>query len=146
MKRKKINVYLSGAVKRVSNEFQSWRNECIELTDEDFGIYNLINCIDPTRYFNYSKNKTPKTEKQCLDLFMWQVEKSDVVLVNLDYSEVSPGTVAELEHAYCNGVPVIGFGKEEYTWYNWAKERCSVVFDNLTDALNYIDTSYACIK
>lgn len=86
-----LNVYLSGATKNVDKEFQNWRNRYMEFFDIN------LNFIDPIRYFNYT-DKKPKTNKQCLDLFMWQIDNSDVLLVNLDYSEVSIGTAMEVEH------------------------------------------------
>lgn len=137
----KLNVYLSGATKHMSNEFQNWRYKC--LIRQENGFYDL-NFIDPISHFNYT-NKQPKTEKQCLDLFMWLVEKSDILLCNLDHSESSIGTAMEVEHASCNNIPIIAFGKKETTWYNWIVERCSVVFDDLDEAVNYISITYGSI-
>lgn len=130
-----LNVYLSGATKNVDKEFQNWRNRYMEFFDIN------LNFIDPIRYFNYT-DKKPKTNKQCLDLFMWQIDNSDVLLVNLDYSEVSIGTAMEVEHAYCNNIPIIAFGEKDETWYSWIVERASVIFDSLEEALCYIDDYY----
>ena len=132
---KKLNVYLSGCVKLIDEEFQGWRDTCLNQP------YAVLNFIDPNRYFNYT-NKLPKTNKQCQDLFMWQIEHSDILLVNLDHSNLSVGTGMEIEHAYCRNIPIIGFGKDESTWYGWAESRCSVVFDDLEDAICYIYDSY----
>lgn len=145
MRKRRINVYLSGATKKVDGSFQNWRAKCLSLGDEDYGWYHDLNFINPISFFNYTEKK-PKTEKQCLDLFMWQIDQSDLLLVNLDYSEQSPGTLAEIEHAYCRGIPVIGFGEKPKTWYNWAEERCSVVFDELEEAVQYINDAYGSIR
>lgn len=135
----KLNVYLSGAIKEVDSMFQTWRDESLII--EESGFYPNINFIDPNSYFNYT-DKLPKTDKQCIDLFMWLVDKSDILLVNLDYSEKSCGSMAEIEHAYCYGKPIVGFGSKPDTWYSWAKERVSVFFDTLEDAVEYIYYSY----
>ncbi len=136
----KLRVYLSGSVKNVDMNFQTWRDKCLET--EENGFYPDIKFIDPISYFNYT-DKQPATDKQCLDLFMWLVEKSDVLLINLDHSNSSVGSAMEVEHAYCNNIPIIAFGKNKDTWYNWIVERCSVVFRNLEYAIEYIDTTYA---
>lgn len=137
---KKLNVYLSGNVRNAEDDFQNWRDECFDYAQ----YYNNLNFIDPVKYFNYT-NKQPKTSKQCLDLFMYVIEKSDVLLVNLDLSNSSIGTAMEIEHAFCKGVPVIGFGWDKLTWYNWVEERCSVVFENLEEAIIYISGTYGTI-
>jgi nucleoside 2-deoxyribosyltransferase len=139
----KLNVYLSGATLKVDAEFQDWRTECFSF--QLMGYYENINFINPIAHFNYTYSK-PKTDKQCIDLFMWLVEKSDVLLVNLDCSDSSIGTSMEVEHAYCNNIPIIGFGKKDTTWYNWTKERCSVIFNSLEDAVRYISNDYGDIN
>ena len=74
---------------------------------------------------------------------MWQLDHSDIVLVNLDYSDVSCGTCMELEHAFLNNIPIIGFGDKSNTWYSWAAERASIIFDSLEEAIWYINDYYA---
>ena len=138
----KLRVYLSGATKLVDEDFQSWRDKCLEIGEN--GFCPSIKFIDPISYFNYT-DKQPNTDKQCIDLFMWLVEKSNILLINLDNSDISCGSVAEVEHAYCNNIPIIGFGNNPKTWYSWAKERCSVTFDCLEDSIYYIDITYGSI-
>lgn len=135
----KLRVYLSGATKNVDEDFQNWRTKCENVCIH--GVFPNLKFINPITYFNYT-SKLPKTDKQCLDLFMWQIERSDVLLLNLDNSNSSIGTAMEVEHAYCKGIPIIAFGNKKDTWYNWLVERTSVVFDNLYDAVDYIDDSY----
>lgn len=48
----------------------------------------------------------------------------------------------EVEHAYCNNIPIIAFGEKDETWYSWIVERASVIFDSLEEALCYIDDYY----
>lgn len=135
----KLKVYLSGSVKNVDNEFQSWRIRCQMLRQN--GYYTNLDFVDPNSYFNYS-NKKPITDKQCQDLFMWQIEHCDLLLLNLDYSDISVGTGMEIEHAYCNNIPIIAFGSKPETWYNWAETRSTVIFKTLDEAVEYIHTYY----
>lgn len=137
---KKLNVYLSGCVRNADIGFQDWRERCASY--QEYESYPFLNFIDPIKYFNYD-DKQPKTDKQCMDLFMWQIERSDILLVNLDDSKYSCGCSMEIEHAYCKGIPIIAFGNNQGTWYNWAKLRASVVFQHLFEAINYIDEYYA---
>ena len=136
----RLNVYLSGNVRNACEDFQGWRDKCMDYAQ----YYNNIKFIDPINYFNYT-DKKPKTDRQCLDLFMHIIEKSDVLLINLDWSCSSIGTAMEIEHAFCNGIPIIGFGQDNNNWYNWVEQRCSVVFEDLEDAIYYISNTYGTI-
>lgn len=135
-----LKIYLSSATKQVDKEFQDWRTKCVNFWHEA-GVYYDLDFINPIAYFNYT-DKLPKTDKQCLDLFMWMIDKSDVLLINLDHSDSSIGAAMEVEHAYCKGIPIIAFGKKKDTWYNWVVERVSIVFDSLDDAVDYINNTY----
>ena len=135
----KLKIYLSGAIKLVNEEFQSWRDRCHDIKHD--GFFVNLKFIDPNSYFNYT-TKLPKNDKQCLDLFMWQIDHCDVLLCNLDYSDKSIGTCMEIEHAYCNNIQIVAFGNNPDTWYPWAKERASVIYDDLEDAIAYINRSY----
>ena len=135
----KLNVYLSGSTKNVEESFQSWRSKCQMLSHN--GYYTKLNFVDPISFFNYT-NKQPKTNKQCLDLFMWLIDQSEVLLCNLDYSNVSIGTGMEIEHAFCHDIPIIAFGEKSETWYNWAETRSTVVFKTVDEAIEYINNTY----
>ena len=74
---------------------------------------------------------------------MWQIDKCDALLINLDYSNVSVGSGMEVEHAYCHNVPIIAFGSKPDTWYNWTKERTTVILNDLDEAIEYIHNYYA---
>lgn len=136
----KLNVYLSGAVAKVPDNFQQWRDQCLDYAQ----YYTNLKFIDPNTYFNYT-DKLPDTDKQCQDLFIWMIDKCDVMLVNLDDSYRSVGTGMEVEHAFCNNIPIIGFGNYEATWYPWVGSRVSAVFEDLEDAIHYISHSYGTI-
>lgn len=136
---KKLNIYLSGATKNVCEDFQDWREKCFNFYLN--GYYPKLNFVNPISHFNYT-DKLPKTDKQCLDFFMWQIEHCDLLLLNLDQSKISCGSCMEVEHAFCNGIPIIAFGNKPDTWYNWAEIRSSVIFDTLEEAVTYINDSY----
>lgn len=133
----RTKVYLSGSVANSPEDFQNWRD--IDNGPRYKYMYMLL--IDPMKYFDYTYN-APITDKQCMDHFMWLIDQSDVLLVNMDNSKNSVGTGMEVEHAYKNGIPIIGFGKDENTWYPWIKERTSVIFQNREDAVDYIYQYY----
>ena len=137
----KLKVYLSGSIAKVGVQFQAWRDQCFDYAQ----YYTNLKFIDPNNYFNYT-DKLPKTNKQCQDLFMWQIENCDIVLCNLDNSDCSVGTGMEIEHAFCKGIPIVGYGSKPIGWYPWIVSRVSATFEDLEDAIHYISHSYATVK
>lgn len=127
-------IYLSGAIKNVSEDISStWREYVSVALGSDFETFN------PHKHYDY-KNYLPMNDKECRMLFLHHLRSSDIVLVNLDFSNTSCGTNYEIGFAQALNKPIIGFGKVEA--YNWAKDACDVVLDNMMDAVNYITTHY----
>lgn len=138
----KLNIYLSGAIKNASYEFQTWREYCFDSVLS--GFFSNLSIIDPNRFFNYT-DKWPETDKQCMELFMYLLKKSDVLLVNLDYSDCSVETGMEVQYALCNNIPIIAFGEEPETWYKWVEISAAVILEDAEEALEYINNSYGVI-
>lgn len=135
-----IKVYLSGACANVDTSFQTWRVDFLKCID-DICYEDDIKIIDPNLHFDYQYNK-PKTDKECHNLFYYLIEKSDVLVVNLDHTKLSPGAVAEVHHAYMKGIPVIGFGSASDSWYSWAVEECSTILSSIDEVIEYLYMHY----
>ena len=112
-----------------------WRNKIKkQLENYESNMYK-IKVINPNDYFNYFAN-LHKTQRQMKEFFMYTIEKSNLIIVNLNNSNSSVGTAQELEHARMSGIPIIGFGTENV--YPWESEvDCQVVFDTLEDCVEY---------
>lgn len=134
----KLQIYASGSEKNAPKGFTSWRDELKEMImcHED-----QINILDPMVHFNYT-DKSPVTTRQCSNYFMWMIDKCDVLLVNLDHSDVSVGTGCEVQHGFDNHKPIIGFGTKPKTWYEWTSDKCDVIFSTMEDAIEYIAEHY----
>lgn len=136
---KRILIYASGSEKNAPKNFTSWRKILKDFINE---LHNdEIKLLDPMIHFNYT-DKAPKSPKQCYNYFMWMIDQCDVILVNLDHSDVSVGTFGEVKHGYDNSKPIIGFGSKSDTWYEWTVNLCDVVFDNMGEAIKYIVEHY----
>lgn len=127
-------IYLSGACKNVATDIStSWRNYVSTALGSEF------NTFDPNKHYDY-KDFLPASDKECRKLFLNHLRESDILLVNLDFSNISCGTNYEIGFAQALNKPIIGFGGREA--YNWAKDACDVVLDNMLDACNYITSHY----
>ena len=133
----KLQIYASGSEKNAPEGFTSWRDELKKMTI----WYNQLLVLDPMMHFNYT-NKPPKTTRQCSNYFMWMIDQCDVLLVNLDHSDVSVGTGCEVQHGSDNHKPIIGFGVKPETWYEWTSDKCDVIFDTMEEAIEYIVEHY----
>ena len=135
----KLNIYTAGAMKNVSDSIaKKWRYDIFAYMErEEAPAFVFI----PQDYFDYV-NVRHKTEKQVLDYFFHQIEQSDLMIVNLDYTNSSVGTAMEICHAHDYNIPIIGLSVNNEEVYPWCSEMCTVVFDNLDGLLEYINTYY----
>ena len=135
---KHIKVFASGSEKNAPSGFTSWRDE---LKNMCAWHDDKIKIVDPCSHFHYT-TKPPVTSRQCFNYFMWLIDQCDVLLVNLDHSHISVGTGCEVQHAFDNHKPIIGFGTKYETWYEWTYDRCDVIFDTMEEAVEYIIEYY----
>ena len=127
-------VYLSGASKNVAEDISSsWREYVSVALGTDFNTFN------PNKHYDY-KEYLPASDKECRKLFLNHLRESDILLVNLDFSEISCGTNYEIGFAQALNKPIIGFGKIKV--YPWARDACDIVLDDMVSAVNYITTHY----
>lgn len=136
-----IRIYLAGACKNLEDEGREWREkittklqQVAEWCDKEIVV------IDPTKYFSYSENKH-KSQKQVKEFYINKISNCDLVIVNLDYTDMSVGTVQETQAARMMHIPIIGFGTKNI--YPWIKEvDCEVTFDSMHEAVDYVRDYY----
>lgn len=132
-----LNIYLAGRCKDLDDGGKAWRQEAVKILETVAEWTNTEVCVvNPTNYFGYTE-KTYKSQKQIKDYYFDRIRKCDIVLVNLDGTDVSIGTAQEVQYAVDKEKTVIGFGKANmYPWI--AEVDCQVVFDSLHEAIDYI--------
>lgn len=136
-----LRIYLAGPCANEPDEGAAWRSKAKEMLAQvaEWRGCN-VDVINPLDYFTYAE-KNHKTQKQVKWYYMSRIDKCDLVLCNLNGTRSSPGTAQEVQHAWDQGIPVIGFGKEYvYPWI--AEVDCQVVFPNMSEAINYIADYY----
>lgn len=131
-------IYLAGKCNGLSiTEQNLWRVHIKNIFECN---YDDVIVINPNDYFNYFQ-KLHKTNKQVKEYYMSLIDKSDLVIVNLNNSDSSVGTGQELEHARMMNIPIVGFGTEHV--YPWEAEvDCQVVFDNIEECIDYVNSYY----
>lgn len=136
-----IYIYLAGACKHVEDEGKAWREKITRMLEQAAEWKNVkVKVINPVEYFSYSETKH-KTHKQVKSFYMNKIKKCDLVIINLDGSDMSVGSGQEVQFAVCNNIPVIGFGKTNvYPWI--AEVDCEVTFDTMTEAVDYCRDYY----
>jgi len=130
-------VYLSGRTKDIDPQLSmKWRKDIqfrLEATH--------FRCFIPDEHYTY-QNQTP-TGKECMQLFLHQVELCDIFIVNLNDTDISVGTGMEISLAYYLHKPIIGFADNNS--YLWIKNMCDVIVKNKEEAIEYILQHYSFI-
>lgn len=136
-----IKIYLAGPAYFEEDEGQTWRRKAEQMikTATDDKEANVIT-INPMDFFSYSEHKH-QSDTQVKRYYMDQIAHSRLILVNLDHTRTSPGTLAELQFAADHDIPIIAFCTDDEV-YPWAKCDAQVVFSSLLSAIDYIADYY----
>jgi nucleoside 2-deoxyribosyltransferase len=134
-----FRIYLAGAMSDISfEESEAWRSTAKEWLESRECAYHVA-AINPNDYYNFLEVKH-KTEKEILRFDLHKVRTSNLILVNLNGKSI--GTAMELQHAYDNGIPIIGFKDDDEELHPWLDYVCDRVFVELDKAIKYIDEYY----
>jgi len=128
-------VYLAGKMSGLSrSEMSAWRNAAkIKLAETGFHILNPVNTDFGTNV----------TDSEIIHSNDFQIRHSDIILAELDYEQVSIGTICEIVEARRQGKPVIVWGTA-YGIINHPhiKGRITRHYEDLVDAVQYIIENY----
>jgi len=138
----KFKCYLAGKMGGLTFEqMNTWRASATNLLKDESD--NRIRTINPCDFYNFNQRLDTYTEKEikCFDLY--QVEQSDLILVNLNFS-ASIGTAMEICMAHdVWRKPVIGFGDQSHPWMELCiTKRCVTLEESVDYILDYFLPNY----
>lgn len=132
-----VKIYLSGGMSGLSYEEQfKWRSNVMNAIR--YGDYNYEKkplFFNPVDYYN-PHIEQHKTEKEIMEFDLYNLRKSDVVIVNFN-SPNSLGTAMELMLAKEYRIPVIAFGMNGQQIHSWLVECCTRICENMREAVDY---------
>ena len=135
----KFTVYIAGKMSGLTlEEMNSWRLKTERLLR--ISSDNKIHTINPVGYYNFEMNPNDYTESEVKKFDLHMLKRSDLTIVNLDFSD-SIGTAMEICMAHdVWDKPVIGFGKNKsHPWMELCiTKRC----ETLEEAVRYIIDYY----
>ena len=135
-----VTIYLAGACRDAPDEGAAWRESATEkLKAVAAWCDTSIKIINPLDYFSYSRNQY-KSHKQIKEFYLSKLKNSDIVLCNLEGTATSVGTGQELQYAKDHEIPVISFNA--INSYQWLEVDSQCVFNNITEAIDYIRDYY----
>ena len=140
-------VFLSGAMAGLTfEEYTGWREYV-----KDALAYDCDVVFSPPDKYNFESQEDYDSEREVMDYDLYQVEKSDVLVVNFDGNPASIGTTAEVIKAFVMGIPVIGYISEDHEdeLHPWLRNCCRKLFvgsgedmSKLDDMLYYVKSYY----
>ncbi|MBC8062983.1 MAG: nucleoside 2-deoxyribosyltransferase domain-containing protein [Clostridiaceae bacterium] len=134
-------VYLAGTIKyfEAHDEFlkaTEWRKEASNILK-----HTHIKTFDPCD--KYEQNKE-YASKGVVNQNLAYLRKSDIILVNLDGIEKSPGTMFEIFYGYMNHIPVVAFADNYlYGKQPHVTESITSYFHKFEDAVDYIQNMFS---
>lgn len=137
-------VYLAGCMSYYEATGQlekaiEWRKVAQEKL-EDLG-YKVFNPM-----INYSRNRDfVKYDKKCVvDQNIVYLKKTDILLVNMEDIQHSPGTLFEIFYCYLNNIPVVAFNNVFSDYISKPHISESITFHayTLENAIDFITSMY----
>ena len=113
MMNKDIYLYLAGSLTYLltHNMFYKatrWRNDL-----DTWALDNGIKTFNPAKVYSVEKNHN-YSDKMIVDQNNFFLNKTTIMVVQLEYLDQSPGTIYELALYKAMGKPIIAFGKEKH--------------------------------
>ncbi len=128
-------IYLAGKISGLTQaEASKWRVKAI------FSLLRVgIKAHNPLEGFDINGQYEPQ---EIVIRNKYYIDKSDIILAEMDYREPSPGTIGEIVYAAMKGKPVITWGRAEYNERAWIKAHVTKHFETLEEAIDYIIAMY----
>ena len=102
----------------------------------DFTIYN------PADHFNDSSNNY-ESEYEVMDIDLYHLRSSDIVLVNLDGFDTSDGTKCEVWDSWKDSRIILGYNGTEENLHPWFLRCFTRCFITEEEAIDYIYEHFA---
>lgn len=135
--------YLCGAMSGLTvEEYSTWR-KYVQQSLED--IHPEWKCFNPADHFNFEDvDKGIITDKQAMDIDLYHLRRSDIVLYCSNDGGKSLGSMAEIAIAYDHNIPIIcaNLNTDVQKLHPWIETMCNKIFVNLDDAIQYIVEHY----
>ena len=132
-----IHIYLSGGMSGLNLEEQTkWRRQVQDaIKYEGHDLLKTPLFFDPTQYYSIFSHDH-KTEKEAMNFDLYNLRKSDIVIVNFNAPN-SIGTAMELMLAKECNIPIIGLNKNNETLHPWLVECVDRMCDNMRELVDY---------
>lgn len=134
-------IYLCGAISNLTKEqYSVWRRD---VQNRFEGINSDWRCFNPARHFCLEDVAAGKiTDKQAMDIDLYQLRRSDLVFANFDFKPDSIGSAMEIGIAYDSNIPIIGVNPSGYELHPWIKDMCTRIFDDIDSAIQFAVEQY----
>lgn len=142
-----MKIYLAGAITyyEINNELykaMNWRNKATQkllelntdICDNKFDWFDPMDNYEENQNYNY--NSIVLQNKHYLD-------ECDLMIVNLDKLEYSPGTLFEIFYYYTNHKPIIAFGETKLIEQPHVNRSITEWFPDLNSVIKYIKNMYS---
>lgn len=140
-------IWLCGASGRISfEESNEWREFCKRWLEDNS---KTLRGINPNDYYNYLQ-QLHDSDFEIMEFCKQRVKRARALLVNLNHSKDSGGTLMEIAWGYMADKPIVGFydgdeadlSKVTYCWVPAACNKIKTGNEAMIDALNYIEKYY----
>lgn len=134
-------IYLGGKMTGLSvKEYSEWREK---IQDRFYMMDEHYRCFNPAKHFSFEDvEKGIITDKQAMDIDLYKLRRSDLMVVDFRHGSDSLGTMAEIGIAYDHQIPILGICENVQNLHPWIVSMCNKFFENEYDLVFYAAEHY----
>lgn len=129
-------VYLAGGMTGLSlEEANEWRRHIKDLIEDVAPHVSIVNPIDHCWFDSVEFGFI--TEREAMELDLYKLSKSELMIVNISSAPNSIGTNIEIGYAVAKGIPILALNESGIKLHSWHKDLMHKVFTNMDDLIAY---------
>jgi len=133
-------IFTSGAITGLKwMQHFGWRDDLASVisdsTNDKWHVFNPSLHISDLDEYNMK-------DREGMNYDLFQLLRSDLVVVNFSYNSSSIGTTIELGAAYSHHIPIIGLNETGEQLHPWQREICVRIFDDYNKMVKYLIDHY----
>ena len=141
---KNNRIYLAGAIYGCDwNDVSEWRGDMTNVIyDVSRGTWSCFNPCDHIPDSFVTHEAIHMDDREAMDYDLYNLLRSDLLVVNFAYNPKSIGTIAEMGAAYTHQIPILGLNEKGEDLHPWQIAMCAKIFSSYANLLAYITNHY----
>lgn len=137
-------IYLAGAISGCDwSDVSDWRADMSSVIyDVSCAKWSCFNPCDHIPDSFVTHESVHMGDREAMDYDLYNLLRSDLMVINFAFNPKSIGTIAEMGAAYTHQIPILGLNEKGEDLHPWQIAMCAKIFSSYENLLAYITNHY----